>query len=284
MSWFTSFVSDDDLKQPAWKYRDIAQENIRLFDSRTYTSPSGAAVDLGPAIEHCLQAQKTFNPTTTYEVPPTPGAHPISIELTHETTTAACHRLVVDLHLRTVALNFANCLGVGGGFLHGQRAQEEAICRCSVLYSLLCEQTEMYAESRKDKNKFLFRDYLVYSPDVPIIRDDQYDFLDDWFPVSFISAAAPDLRWRDEGPEVHAALDSRIRKVVQCAAQQGAQALVLGAFGCGAFCNDPTDVAGIFKQVLVDEQLATHFEKVVFAIYGTTDNFDTFKQVFEPEE
>jgi uncharacterized protein (TIGR02452 family) len=261
-------------------YAEIAQENVAIFAARSYTSASGSRVDLSSAIEHCVQTQRTFNPQTSFGNPPPPGPHAASIEVTQETTTAASHRLVVDLGLRTAALNFANCLHVGGGFLSGAIAQEEAVCRSSVLYSLLSEQPEMYVESRKRKNGYLFRDYIIFSPDVPVIRDDQCDLIDRWFPVSFITAAAPDLRHRAIAPHrVHAALDSRIRKIVQCAVQHRAQAIVLGAFGCGAFRNDPTDVAQIFKKVLIDEMFVTYFEKVVFAVYGRDDNYGIFSDV-----
>lgn len=268
------------MKRPVSAYAEIAEENIAIFAARSYTSPSGSRVDLGSAINHCLQTQRTFNPKTSYRLPRRAKAHAISIEVTQETTTAASHRLAVNLALRTAALNFANCLHVGGGFLSGAIAQEEAICRSSVLYSLLSEQPEMYDESCKHTNGYLFQDYIIFSPDVPVIRDDQYDLLDRWFPVSFITAAAPDLRHRAIAPHrVRAALDSRIRKIVQCAVQQGAQAIVLGAFGCGAFRNDPRDVAQIFKKVLVDENLATFFEKVVFAVYERDDNYGVFRDV-----
>jgi uncharacterized protein (TIGR02452 family) len=258
-SWFTSFVLRRRLKRPVSAYAELARENITIFASRSYTSASGSRVHLNAAIEHCLQTQKNLGPKTSYELQRPRGPHAISIEVTQETTTPASYRLAVGLELPTAALDFANCLRVGGGFLNGAVAQEEAVCRSSVLYTLLSEQPEMYVESRKHKNGYLFRDYLVLSPDVPVIRDDQYDIFDSWFPVSFITAAAPDLRHRAIAPHrVRTAIDSRIRKIVRCAVQHGAQAIILGAFGCGTFRNGPTDVAQVFGKVLVDEKLATY--------------------------
>lgn len=44
----------------------------------------------------------------------------------------------------------------------------------------------------------------------------------------------------------------RARKILSVAAIHGAEVLILGAFGCGAFCNPPEVVAGAFRDVLPD--------------------------------
>lgn len=59
-------------------------------------------------------------------------------------------------------------------------------------------------------------------------------------------------------------LQARIRRVVAIARAFGYSALVLGAWGCGAFHNDPERTAGDFRTAL-DEQ-AGGFAEVVFAI------------------
>jgi uncharacterized protein (TIGR02452 family) len=79
----------------------------------------------------------TFRPAHVFEVPecdPLPG----EIEITGETTVGALRRLIeIEGEANSVGLNFANPVERGGGFLRGAIAQEEAICRCSVLYNLL---------------------------------------------------------------------------------------------------------------------------------------------------
>ena len=195
------------------------------------------------------------------------------IEFTCETTTGACHRLIVREEIpKTVALNFANPEEPGGGFLRGALAQEECICRTSILYNILSNDalSEMYENCPPD---YLFSDYMSLVSGVPMIRDDEYELLDEPFLADFITCAAPlASRFRGEKEELDLAMKTRIRKIIQCAAENGYDAIILGAFGCGAFGNSTKDVAHAFREVLVDEGMRFAFEKIVFAIYSYKDS------------
>ena len=74
----------------------------------------------------------------------------------------------------------------------------------------------------------------------------------------------------------------RIRILLCAAAKYGYRNLVLGAWGCGAFGNKPEDVAGHFRQVILDEKYGTCFDEICFAIYGKEDgkNLSAFRSVF----
>jgi uncharacterized protein (TIGR02452 family) len=284
-SWFTSFIPLSAMKLSPYTYDSIARENIAIFTAKSFQTPGGATVDLSDAIVKSLETQKTYPPTKEFTSRPVLVPHSPEIEITHETTTAACHRLVeVEDIPTTVALNFANPQTPGGGFLGGAIAQEEAICRCSVLYNFLELAPEMYENA--ELNGGLFTDYLIVTRDVPIFRDDEYQIMDRYFVASFITSAAPIAQMyyhyhrAGDGQALHDALLVRIRKIVLCAIDEGFRAAVFGAFGCGAFGNSTDDVAEIFKTVLIDEGLATHFEKIVFAIYGPDKKADVFRQAF----
>ena len=60
-------------------------------------------------------------------------------------------------------------------------------------------------------------------------------------------------------------------------------AVVLGAVGCGVFKCDPNVVAGVFKDLLIDNGLRNHFDKIVFAIFEPNGNRfgDTFRSVLQ---
>ena len=68
--------------------------------------------------------------------------------------------------------------------------------------------------------------------------------------------------------------------MLAAAAEQGAEILILGAFGCGAFQNDPRVVAEAYKKVLAE--LDGVFREVHFAVYCSPRdqvNYEVFKKV-----
>ena len=66
--------------------------------------------------------------------------------------------------------------------------------------------------------------------------------------------------------------------ILSCAAAKGADTLVLGAFGCGAFQNNPETVAKAYKTVL--EIFPNVFRRIEFAICCPPQN-DTNYQIFK---
>lgn len=77
--------------------------------------------------------------------------------------------------------------------------------------------------------------------------------------------------------EIHV---SRAKHILTVAVSKGADALVLGAFGCGAFQNDPAVVAKAYRDAL--EEFKSYFRLIEFAIYcrpRETVNYDAFKKV-----
>ena len=73
---------------------------------------------------------------------------------------------------------------------------------------------------------------------------------------------------------------SRIKFILDIAKDNHVDTLVLGAFGCGVFGQNPREVANIFKKLL-DTSFKGCFKKVVFGIpKGNNDNLEQFKLVF----
>jgi uncharacterized protein (TIGR02452 family) len=164
--------------------------------------------------------------------------------------------------LRPLALNFANGIHPGGGFLSGAKAQEEVLCRSSALYQTLVGDL-MYAEHRKrplpDST-----DWAIYSPDVPVFRmDDGTELPHPWL-LSFITCAAPYAPTIGQ-PQAGDLLQKRIHRVLAIARSYGHATLVLGAWGCGAFANDPHRTAMDFRQALENDYSGA-FSDIVFAI------------------
>ena len=127
-----------------------------------------------------------------------------------------------------------------------------------------------------------YTDNVIYSPKVPFFRDEHNLFLDQPFLVSIISAPAPNLNGvRPEGlaARLTGIMRERALRILGIAAAHGHKNIILGAWGCGAFGNDPQMVAGVFKLAM---QKIPAFEHVCFAVYDTREPpvlFETFKQV-----
>ena len=195
---------------------------------------------------------------------------------------------------RTAVLNFASATNPGGGVEKGASAQEECLCRVSTLYPCLVDQkmrASFYTPHRKNGNT-LHNDDIIYTPNVLVIKDDDHNLLSEPFSVDIISCAAPNLRERPSNQyntgdtikvqisdnELLALHEKRARKIFSSAIANGVEILILGAFGCGAFQNNPHIVAQAYKNVLPD--FAHYFHTIEFAIYcrpADSINYDAFK-------
>ena len=172
---------------------------------------------------------------------------------------------------KVACLNFASARNPGGGFLGGSQAQEESIARSSSLYPSQIQMTEMYDYNRKQKS-CLYSDYMIYSPQVTVFREDDGSLRAQTYQVSMITAPAVNagvVREREPAnvDRIGEVMLERIRYILAVAAEQGDEYLVLGAFGCGVFRNDPHEVAAWFRQVLLEEKYALLFKQIVFAVY-----------------
>jgi uncharacterized protein (TIGR02452 family) len=185
---------------------------------------------------------------------------------------------------KIAVLNFASPSKAGGEFQTGKRGQEEALARASALYPTIVGQTEMYRYALANTSP-LGSDYMIYSPDVPFFREDSGQLMEEPFLVSIITASAVRAIKCVGNPELEGAIretmKKRLRKVIHLAILHSHRILVLGAFGCGGFGNDPFVVAEIEKELLVDEGLAQFFDIVANPIDDgfKYQNYSAFSQV-----
>merc|ERR1712014_7550 len=123
---------------------------------------------------------------------------------------------------------------------------------------------------------------VVYSPHVLILKDGDEVLLPEAerCNLSVLSVAAQDLRWRSGGNTTfdEALAEEKIRSMLYVASERGHDAVVLGAFGCGAFGNDPVKVAALFAKVLSTE--FTGFRVALFAIVLSQKNLRAFADHF----
>jgi uncharacterized protein (TIGR02452 family) len=138
----------------------------------------------------------------------------------------------------------------------------------------------MYDEHRK-RSRPDSTDWAIYSPDVPVFRKDEGSELDQPWLLSFITCAAP-YAPKIGQPESGDLLQKRVHRVLAIARAFGYSTLVLGAWGCGAFGNDPRRTAVDFRSALENEFRGAFFD-IVFAItdWSTERRFlGPFRDVF----
>jgi uncharacterized protein (TIGR02452 family) len=246
-------------------HRDVAAElgrsAVQAAREGFYFTKTGQRVIWRAAVQAAYAAKLSIQPDATLQSNERIAFSETRVQVANETTLGASRRLV-ECGLRPLALNFANGIQPGGSFLHGAKAQEEVLCRSTALYQTLVGD-RMYEEHRKrplpDSTA-----WAIYSPDVPVFRIDDGTELDDPWLLSFITCAAPYAPGIGQ-PHAGDLLQKRIHRVLGIAASYEYSALVLGAWGCGAFYNDPHRTATDFRQALQNDYGGV-FSDVVFAI------------------
>ena len=195
-------------------------------------------------------------------------------------------------------LNFASSTNPGGGVTKGSTAQEECLCRCSNLYLTLYQEKcirEYYNINKKYMSN-LGSDAIIYSRNVYVFKDKDYNMLpvEDRFYVDVLTCAAPNLRenprnqYNTDASEEKLTLTDeelynihvkRARNILNVAVKNEDDYLILGAFGCGAFRNNPEIVAKAYKDVLQDYIYC--FKVIDFAIIDGkySNNYEIFKRI-----
>lgn len=261
------------------RLRAIAAETVTICQVGGYRAPSGGWVGVRDAIRAAVAGTRLYTPGQ-----PLPFARGGSavVEVTNESTLAAARRLGDG----AAALVFASARNPGGGFLTGARAQEEDIARASALHACLRAAPAFHLHHRAHTDP-RYSDRVIYSPAVPVFRDDSLRLLERPHRTAFLTAAAPNLRavranQPDLAATVPAVLRGRALRVLEVAAAHGHRRLVLGAWGCGVFGNDPAVVAAAFTAAL---DRVDAFDHVVFAVLDRapgTPTYQTFAAVTAP--
>lgn len=199
--------------------------------------------------------------------------------------------------------NFASATTPGGGVVNGSNAQEECLCRCSTLYFNLNAPdmwSGFYTPHRVEQNP-IHNDDCIYTPEVVVMKTDTHNPIslpqEKWYKVNVITCAAPNLREKPSNKmnqsdgnkavkitqkellEIH---EKRLTRILDIALMEGNDVVILGAFGCGAFENNPEIVARAAKNVISNYLNA--FKTIEFAVYCSPrdeQNYRIFERVMK---
>ncbi len=212
-----------------------------------------------------------------------------AIEVRGEGTVDAIFRLAGGEVLcpKIGVLNFASAKNPGGGFLNGSVAQEECLAFCSNLYhTQTTGQGPRYYEINRANRDPVYTDTMLIG-DVTFFRTADYALTAGAVTCPVITAPAVNMgiviRNGDSVDRAREVMKGRMGKILALFAKWGCTRLVLGAYGCGVFRNDPEDVARFWQELLEGEGWGRLFETVTFSILerpGRDGNIAPFRRRF----
>lgn len=258
-------------------------------------------ISLRQSVEKSCKRTKLYDGSIIHEPTESTDKEFCKIPVTNSRTfEAAVRRSKESPDKKIAVLNFASATRPGGGVKTGASAQEECLCRCSTLYPTLIQDwlwRKYYKKNREMQNN-LHTDVCIYSPDIIICKSDtEYPERlkeEEWHTVDVISCAAPNLPRElsnhynpENGKRVKMAPEKlydlhrkRARAILNTAAVNNVDVFITGAFGCGAFANDPHIVAEAWKEAVHDYR--NSFSAIEFAIYCRPfeeENLEIFERI-----
>ncbi len=274
---------------------DARMERIRIFQDTMDMCKNKRLSD---------QIKQTVKNTVVYDENNYPTAEnkcfDTTISVTMERSLECAARYRQNYQGKIGVHNFASATTPGGGVTNGSSAQEESLCRCSTLYPCL-DTKRLYNEFyqlHRNKQDVRYSDRCIYTPDITVIKSDTAFPKplpeEHWFTVDVLTCAAPNLRERpynfmnpgnavpikvseDELFKIH---KKRALHLLTIAAANGVEILITGAFGCGAFKNDPAVTARAYKEAV--SEFKGYFKYICFAVYcppENTENYDIFSKI-----
>lgn len=245
----------------------IAQKHTRIMEEK-----------YSEEILECISSTKLYSTYFKYDKE-SPKKEQKIILKSCDSVTAVFEEIAYTNNV--AVLNFASYKNPGGMFINGSIAQEECLCHESFLYNVLREFPDYYEWNSRHKNKALYMNRALYSPNIIFEKNDKKAS------AGVITCAAPNIstgrKYQNVSDEENLkSLRKRIKFILDIAIENNVESLILGAFGCGVFGQNPTDVASIFKMYLQREYKG-YFNRIVFAIPDKNgENYKKFKEVFIP--
>jgi len=258
----------------------IAQDTLKILEDGYYQSPEGKQVDIARELVSCIAQTKCYDLPEIEQIQKeviakTPKFSNTEFAVKNETTLMGAEFMAQTQQFEKIGvLNFASAKNPGGGFLNGAQAQEESLARSSGLYKSLFKCPEFYEYHRANRS-LLYSDRMIYSPGCPVFKKDDGTLLSTSYIVDFITSPAPNAgeiekKQPEDKGKITEVLYIRGAKLLSLAAYHECDALVLGAWGCGVFRNDPAIVAQMFADLLLaNGQFTGRFKSVLFSVLDT---------------
>ena len=258
--------------------KETARQTLAIME-QGYYQYGDSKIEIRSALEASVRGSFLITPQQAeellamYNVSGSTAIVPVRTE--NIATVEAVRRLTEEGKEKIGVLNFASAKNPGGGFINGAMAQEESLAASSTLYRTLTVHEEYYRENRAQRS-MMYTNYAIYSPDVVFFRDGRFQLVEKPFKASVLTLPAVTmgqvLLKGEDSAEAERVMRRRMKLALAIFARQGARNLVLGAYGCGVFRNDPKKIAAWWKELLEDEGMGQYFDFIFHAVLDQSKN------------
>lgn len=255
----------------------MAKETLEILDRGYYepaNEPGQAArrITIKDAVERAVERSILISPAEGEKLlqkyPVCPGCGRPETRVENISAVGAVRRLAEEGKQDIGLLNFASAKNPGGGFLNGAKAQEESLAVSSALYPTLTAHGAYYEENRAHSS-MMYLDYAIYSPEVVFFRDESFQLTGTPVEASVLTLPAVNMGQvmlkGENVREAKSVMRRRMKLALGIFAEHKAKHLVLGAYGCGVFRNDPREVAAWWRELL-EEGMGQYFDSVFHAV------------------
>lgn len=249
----------------------VARETLQIMD-QGYYEYEGQKVSIQSDMDASVDKSRLITPDEGATLLERYGGgtctKTLEVRVENLSTVDAIRKLAQEGRENIGVLNFASAKNPGGGFINGAMAQEESLAASSILYRTLTAH-EAYYRNNRAQTSMMYTDHAIYSPDVAFFRDGRFRLVEKPVRASVLTLPAVNMGQvllKGEDPaEAERVMRRRMALALAVFACQGARHLVLGAYGCGVFRNDPCLIAAWWKELLA-ESVGDYFDSVFHAV------------------
>lgn len=276
---------------------EIYKNTIRIAQNGVYTSQIGDEIRVDGLDAYMLDGTKFYGKKVEINHDELPR-YDTQIKVVDNDCLYEAKKLIDD-GLKPCMLNMASFSTPGGGVITGAASQEENIFRRTNIFKSLYQFHHIgdnYGIKQREERYPLEYNYGgIYTPRVIVFRygeDRDYELMDEPFYIDVVSVAAVKNPRVENGkivPWVERVIKNKISQILDIALENGNDALILSAFGCGAYGTPPEAMAMFFADVLSSEEYQGLFKAIRFAIldvpstngsHNPNGNFKPFKKIF----
>ncbi len=260
----------------------IARETLKIME-QGYYEYEGKRIDIRSDMDASIRGSVLITPAQGAELlekcsqKSSSGIPDERVE--NLSTVDAIRKLAREGKNSIGVLNFASAKNPGGGFINGAMAQEESLAASGTLYRTLTAHEEYYRSNRA-QTSMMYTDHAIYSPDVTFFRSGNFQLVETPVKASVLTLPAVNmgqvLLKGEDTAEAARVMRRRMALALAVFAEKGAKNLVLGAYGCGVFRNDPHQIAAWWQELL-SEGMGGYFDSVFHAVLDHSRNGDCIK-------